>query len=132
MQILQRCWQILIRLLILSPWLFLVPVMVIGLIIKKTPPLIALLAGTLLAAIFALFFQPQIIMNIAGATELTFNSAYKGLMTAITVDTAIATDNRNFSKVVYGWRYGKNDGNDMAYFMCYGFWRNYGCHWSFG
>lgn len=77
----------------ISPWLFLVPVLVIVLIIKKTPPLIALLAGTLLAAIFALFFQPQIIMNIAGATELTINSAYKGLMTAITVDTAIATEN---------------------------------------
>ena len=83
----------------ISPWLFLVPVMVIGLIIKKTPPLIALLGGTLLAAIFALFFQPQIIMNIAGATELTFNSAYKGLMTAITVDTAIATDNEILAKL---------------------------------
>ena len=83
----------------INPWLFLVPVMVIALIIKKTPPLIALLAGTLLAAIFALFFQPQIIMNIAGATELTFNSAYKGLMTAITVDTAIATDNEILAKL---------------------------------
>jgi NhaC family Na+:H+ antiporter len=83
----------------INPWLFLVPVMVIALIIKKTPPLIALLAGTLLAAIFALFFQPQIIMNIAGATELTFNSAYKGLMTAITVDTAIATDNEILTKL---------------------------------
>jgi len=66
---------------------------VIGLITKKTPPLIALTAGTILAAIFALFFQPQIIMNIAGATELNFNSAYKGLMTAITVNTTIVTDN---------------------------------------
>ena len=73
----------------INPWLFLVPVMVIALIIKKTPPLIALLAGTLLAAVFALFFQPQIILNIAGATELTFNSAYKGLMTAITVDLSL-------------------------------------------
>tara|TARA_R110000787_G_scaffold3540_3_gene13794 strand:+ start:2185 stop:3669 length:1485 start_codon:yes stop_codon:yes gene_type:complete len=77
----------------ISPWLFLVPVVVIFLIIKKTPPLIALLSGTILAAIFALFFQPEIVMNIAGATELSFNSAYKGLMKAITVDTAIATEN---------------------------------------
>ena len=77
----------------INPWLFLVPVIVIGLITKKTPPLIALTAGTILAAIFALFFQPQIIMNIAGATELNFNSAYKGLMTAITVNTTIVTDN---------------------------------------
>ena len=77
----------------INPWLFLVPVIVIGLITKKTPPLIALTAGTILAAVFALFFQPQIIMNIAGATELNFNSAYKGLMTAITVNTTIVTDN---------------------------------------
>jgi NhaC family Na+:H+ antiporter len=77
----------------INPWLFLVPIIVIGLITKKTPPLIALTAGTILAAIFALFFQPQIIMNIAGATELNFNSAYKGLMTAITVNTSIVTDN---------------------------------------
>ena len=77
----------------INPWLFLVPAIVIGLITKKTPPLIALTAGTILAAIFALFFQPQIIMNIAGATELNFNSAYKGLMTAITVNTSIVTDN---------------------------------------
>jgi NhaC family Na+:H+ antiporter len=77
----------------INPWLFLVPIIVIGLITKKTPPLIALTAGTILAAIFALLFQPQIIMNIAGATELNFNSAYKGLMTAITVNTSIVTDN---------------------------------------
>ena len=77
----------------INPWLFLVPAIVIGLITKKTPPLIALTAGTILAAIFALFFQPHIIMNIAGATELNFNSAYKGLMTAITVKTTIVTDN---------------------------------------
>ena len=77
----------------INPWLFLVPIIVIGLITKKTPPLIALTAGTILAAIFALIFQPQIIMNIAGASELNFNSAYKGLMTAITVNTTIVTDN---------------------------------------
>jgi len=77
----------------ISPWLFLVPVGVILLIVKKTPPLIALLAGTIFAAIFALIFQPEIVMNIAGAKELNFNSGYKGLMTAITTDTSVATDN---------------------------------------
>src|SRR5690606_11454749 len=33
-----------------NPWLFLVPIIVVILIVKKTPPLIALLIGTLLAA----------------------------------------------------------------------------------
>ncbi len=77
----------------INGWLFLVPVVVILLIVKKTPPLIALLIGTLLGAIFALIFQPQIVAQIAGVDKLTFNSAYKGLMDAITVKTSIATDN---------------------------------------
>lgn len=77
----------------ISPWLFLVPVMVIFLIVKKTPPLIALLAGTLLGAIFALIFQPEVVSQIAGVKELDFTSAYKGVMQAITVDTSVATEN---------------------------------------
>jgi NhaC family Na+:H+ antiporter len=42
----------------ISLWLFAVPVIVIGLILEKTEPLIALLFGTLLAEIFAILFQP--------------------------------------------------------------------------
>ncbi len=77
----------------ISPWLFIVPILVIGLIIKKTPPLIALLAGTLLGAIAAIIAQPEIVMNIAGSKELTFGSAYMGVMKAMTVDTAVETTN---------------------------------------
>ncbi|MDC1161901.1 Na+/H+ antiporter NhaC [Tenacibaculum sp.] len=77
----------------ISPVLFLVPVIVIVLIIKKTPPLIALLSGTLLGGIFALIFQPQVVAQVAGVKELDFNSAYKGVMNAITVKTSVATDN---------------------------------------
>ena len=78
----------------ISPWLFVVPLLVIVLIVKKTPPLTALLAGTLIAAIFALIFQPEIVLAISGAESLNFNSAYKGIMTSITTDTAVATDNK--------------------------------------
>jgi NhaC family Na+:H+ antiporter len=42
----------------ISLWLFAVPVIVIGLIIKKTEPLIALLFGTLLAGILQYYFNP--------------------------------------------------------------------------
>ncbi|MBP1841467.1 Na+/H+ antiporter NhaC [Formosa algae] len=76
----------------ISPWLFLAPVLVILLIVKKTPPLPALLVGTLLGGIFALIFQPEIVKQITGATELNALTAYKGIMTAITVDTSVATD----------------------------------------
>lgn len=77
----------------INPILFLVPTIVLVLIIKKTPPLIALLAGTLLAGIFALIFQPHIVAQIAGSEKLNFTSAYKGVMKAITVKTSVATEN---------------------------------------
>ncbi|QHI39170.1 Malate-2H(+)/Na(+)-lactate antiporter [Kordia antarctica] len=45
----------------ITPWLFLVPAIVIFLIIRKTPPLIALMIGTLLGGLFAILFQTSII-----------------------------------------------------------------------
>ncbi|MCK8142514.1 Na+/H+ antiporter NhaC [Flavobacterium sp. I-SCBP12n] len=78
----------------ISPWLFAVPVIVIGLIVRKTEPLIALLIGTLLAGFFALFFQPQIINQIAGVEQMTFQSAYKGIMNAITAEVIVPTENK--------------------------------------
>jgi len=81
----------------ISPWLFLVPVVVIFLIVKKAPPLLALLIGTLLGGIFALIFQPEIVKSITGADKLTFISGYKGVMNAITVDTSIETTNEKLN-----------------------------------
>ena len=77
----------------ITPWLFIVPVLVIILIIKKTPPLIALLAGTILGGVFALIFQPHVVAQVAGVEKLNFEAAYKGVMQAITVETSVATDN---------------------------------------
>ena len=77
----------------MSGWLFIVPVLVIFLIVKKTPPLAALLIGTLLGAVFALIFQPDVIAKIGGAESLNFEAGYKGILNAITVDTAITTKN---------------------------------------
>ena len=74
-------------------WLFLVPLGVILMILKKTPPLMALLIGTLLGGVFALIFQPEIIAGLSGAKELNFENGYKGILNAITVSTEIATDN---------------------------------------
>lgn len=75
----------------ISPWLFLVPIIVIFLIVKKTSPLIALLVGTLLGGVAALIAQPDIIMGITNSNSLNLQSAYKGVMNAITVDVAIET-----------------------------------------
>ena len=77
----------------ITPWLFLVPITVIGLIIKKTEPLIALLIGTLLAAVFAIIFQPEIVLMLSGGKSLNFANAYKGVLNAITTKSVIPTDN---------------------------------------
>ncbi|MDB9779086.1 Na+/H+ antiporter NhaC [Flavobacteriaceae bacterium] len=73
--------------------LFLVPVLVIFLIIRKTPPLAALLAGTLLGGLFALIFQPDLVVKISGATTLSITSAYQGVMNAIIGDISVTTSN---------------------------------------
>jgi len=72
----------------ISPWLFIVPVIIIVMIFKKTPPLIALLLGALLGGVAALIAQPNIVADIAGAESLNFESAY-GLF-ASTVASCLA------------------------------------------
>ncbi|WP_196895162.1 Na+/H+ antiporter NhaC [Aureivirga marina] len=82
----------------ISPVLFLVPVAVILMILKKASPLVALLAGTLLAAVFAAIFQPEIVQKIAGAENGVYNFEvmYKGIMNAIVDKTYIASGNEIF------------------------------------
>ena len=75
-------------------WLIIVPAFVIFLISRKTPPLIALLAGTILGAIFALIFQPDIVLALSGEKTYTFSSAYKGILNAISVSSQIETENK--------------------------------------
>jgi NhaC family Na+:H+ antiporter len=77
----------------ITPWLFLVPALVIYMIFRKTEPLIALLAGALLGGVAAIIFQPELVTKVAGATILDFNTAYKGVMTALTTKIQIETSN---------------------------------------
>ena len=77
----------------ISPILFIVPVLVVVMIVKKTPPLIALLAGTLLGGVVALIFQPSLVASITGANSLNLENGYKGMLTAFTTDISISTSN---------------------------------------
>ncbi|WP_417360510.1 Na+/H+ antiporter NhaC [Galbibacter sp.] len=78
---------------VITPWLFIVPVVVIFLILKKAPPLMALLIGTLLGALFALIFQPDVVKGLTQSQDLNVINAYQGLMNAITIETKITTSN---------------------------------------
>ncbi|NGZ90657.1 Na+/H+ antiporter NhaC [Psychroflexus maritimus] len=82
----------------ISPILFLIPALVIFLIVKKTPPLIALLLGTLFAAVFALIFQPDLV-SLAGGGEKDINSMYKGIINSITTDVVIPTELTSLEKL---------------------------------
>lgn len=83
----------------INGWLFIVPIVVIAMIIKKTPPLVALLIGTLLGAVFALFFQPEIVAEITGAKKLDFETGYKGILNAITRETSVPTNNPELNEL---------------------------------
>ena len=76
----------------ISPNLFLAPLIVIIMIVKKTPPLLALFVGTLLGGLFALIFQPQLLMDLSESSVLNFKTIYKSIFNAITVDTHIETN----------------------------------------
>ena len=76
----------------ISPVLFIVPAVVIYMIVKKTKPLIAMTAGSLLGVLFAIIFQPAVLTEISGNESFGFITAYKGAMNALTTDISIATD----------------------------------------
>lgn len=83
----------------ISPWLFLVPAAVILLIVRKTPPLIALLAGAMLGALAALLLQPDVVFLVSGISEKGFQSSYMGIMNALTVDVAIPTESEELNEL---------------------------------
>lgn len=77
----------------INGWLFIVPAVVIFMIVKKVPALPALLAGTLLGGVFAIFFQPQVIAQVADRQGDFFTLSYVAVMKAMYTEIFITTDN---------------------------------------
>ena len=84
-----------------SPLVFIAPAIVIYMIIRKAPPLIALFAGTLLGGVFSLMFQSKIIIELSGVNQLTFYSAYQTIINAVTIETQIITSNELLNDLFY-------------------------------
>ena len=72
--------------------LFIVPVIVLIMIVKKTPPIKALTLGTLLGALFAILFQPQIINELSDSSNTTIIASYKVVIDTITSNVSITTE----------------------------------------
>ena len=76
----------------ISPWLFLVPGVVIGMILLKTKPLLALGVGVVLAAIFAFIFQSEVLTTLSDSTS-------ESVLNAVFTETQITTDNETLTKL---------------------------------
>ena len=72
--------------------LFIVPIIVLIMIVKKTPPIKALTIGTLLGALIAILFQPQIINELSDSSNSSIIASYKVLIDTITSDVSITTE----------------------------------------
>lgn len=82
-------------------WLFLVPLSVVLLVIKRVQALPAIFIGTLLGAVFAMVFQPSIVNSVAVAVNLSGPySALAGLMVAFFGDVTIVTDNEPVNELL--------------------------------
>lgn len=89
----------------ISPWLFLVPVLTALLIIRKVPAIITLFAASVIAGVFALFFQPGIVAEVAaeGASaggDLSFMEGFRGLIKSYYGATAIDTGNAGLNELI--------------------------------
>lgn len=77
----------------ISPWLMIVPLVTAWLIYKKVPSLVVLFTSAMLAAIMALIFQRNILLEIAGVTDSTASAAdlFKGVVLTLSSSTAVET-----------------------------------------
>ncbi len=71
----------------ITPWLFVVPLVVIALIVMKTKPLIALTIGVVLAGVFALIFQTDVLNQLSDS-----GSNIGVVISSVFVSTSIETD----------------------------------------
>jgi NhaC family Na+:H+ antiporter len=83
-----------------NPLLFLVPMILFGIILLKVPPIPALLAGTLLGAIFGVIFQPEIIKTIAGITDNYTKAAYVAVMQSMFGDISLTTTDPKITELL--------------------------------
>jgi len=91
----------------ISPWLFVVPAIVIIMITKKIPAAPAMLAGTLLGALFALIFQSDLVSELGRnlyTPDHTFNFPFSEQFTTIMIamygDLTIPTTNEAVNELL--------------------------------
>ena len=76
-----------------SPVLLVVPAFLIFIIIKKVPPLPALIAGTLAGAVFAIILQPDVVREVASTGGTYVKQSYISVMRTMFGSVSVTTEN---------------------------------------
>lgn len=84
----------------ISLWLLVVPILTGVMIAKRVPPIITLFLSSILAGLFALFFQPELICQIAGMDAVSAASMFKGLFITWYGPTSLETGNEALNSLV--------------------------------
>ncbi len=75
----------------ITPWLFVVPIIVVAIIMMKVKPLIALAAGALLGALCMIIFQPGVIQELTGSENLGAGSYFTATVNSLFSGTQLST-----------------------------------------
>lgn len=84
----------------ISGWLMIVPLATAIMIAKKVPSIITLFASTALAAVFAVFFQPNLLIEIAGDAGNNVLTMIKGVMTILFTSTSLDAGNEQINELI--------------------------------
>jgi len=76
----------------ITPWLFIVPLLVIVLIVFKVKPLISLGIGVLSAIVLSLIFQNDVLLSIS-------DSKFTSILDSILIETQVETDNEKLTQL---------------------------------
>jgi NhaC family Na+:H+ antiporter len=83
----------------ITPLLFLVPITVIVMVIKKVAAIPALFFGTLLGGVFAILFQPDIVVEVSETSVSSISSYYIGVLNAMIGDINFTAVNASINDV---------------------------------
>lgn len=84
----------------LSPWLLLVPALTVFLIVRRYPPLITLFLSMLIALVFAIVFQSDLLYEIAGSSVKNTANMIKGAIITTIGKTSIESGNAEINELI--------------------------------
>ena len=84
----------------ITPWLMIAPLITAVMIAKKVPAIVVLFIASLMAAILAIIFQPQLLQAIAGVSDSGAIACVKGAMISLFGSTQIETGNEMLNNLV--------------------------------